>query len=235
MEKVGEDEEKTIDEASNSIKEMRSDKEDERIRGTIADPVNPVDSTKEGSTGPSNSQTVPSNDPDFNESDMEDEEKVLKFFRRNNVLIPEVAMRNNFPYLNNTEGMVFQFQEDTPAETEQSDIMFRSLNDNNEIADIGLVNLNSPEVLQAESASDSNDTEDSSSNSDLDISLSRYYFDGSLPVSSHVEEYETHLDESPVPKDENQMPLLCSKQPVLQPTSWRNCCGLLALLRAADQ
>ncbi|KAG7570242.1 hypothetical protein ISN45_Aa04g028610 [Arabidopsis thaliana x Arabidopsis arenosa] len=232
MEKVGED---TIEEANNSIEET-SEKEDESIRGIIADRVDPVDSTGKGSTGPSNSHTIVSKDHDFSESDMEDEEQVLEFFRRSSGLLPEVAKRNNFPYLNNSEGMVLQIQEDTPAETEQTNVMFHSLNDSNEIADLSAVNLNSPDILEgikSSSASDE-DTEDSSSNSDLDSSLSRYYFDGSLPVSAHVEEFETHQDESHVPKDENQMPLLCLKQPVLQPTSWRNCCGLLELLWAAD-
>ncbi|CAE6046043.1 unnamed protein product [Arabidopsis arenosa] len=233
MEKVGED---TIEEANNSIEETRSEKEDESIRGIIPDRVDPVDSTEEGSTGPSNSHTVVSKDHDFSESDMEDEEQVLEFFRRSSGLLPEVAKRNNFPYLNNSEGIVLQFQEDTPAETEETNVMFHSLNDSNEIADLSAVNLNSPDKLEgikSSSASDE-DTEDSSSNSDLDSSLSRYYFDGSLPVSAHVEEFETHQDEFPVPKDENQMPLLCLNQPVLQPTSWRNCCGLLELLWAAD-
>ncbi|KAG7574682.1 hypothetical protein ISN44_As09g028480 [Arabidopsis suecica] len=232
MEKVGED---TIEEANNSIEET-SEKEDESIRGIIADRVDPVDSTGKGSTGPSNSHTIVSKDHDFSESDMEDEEQVLEFFRRSSGLLPEVAKRNNFPYLNNTEGMVLQIQEDTPAETKQTNVMFHSLNDSNEIADLSAVNLNSPDKLEgikSSSASDE-DTEDSSSNSDLDSSLSRYYFDGSLPVSAHVEEFETNQDESPVPKDDNQMPLLCLKQPVLQPTSWRNCCGLLELLWAAD-
>ncbi|AEC10178.1 hypothetical protein AT2G42860 [Arabidopsis thaliana] len=223
MEKVGEDEEKTIEEANNSTEETKSDKEEERIKGTIADQVDPVDSTEEGSTGPSNSHTVVSKDHDFSESDMEDEEQVLEFFRRNHGFSPEVTKRNNFPYVNNSERMVLQFQEDTSAETEQTNEMFHSLNDSNEIL----------EGTKSSSASDE-DTEDSSSNSDLDSSLSRYYFDGSLPVSAHVEEFETHQDESLVPKDENQMPLLCLKQPMLQPTSWRNCCGLLELLWAAD-
>jgi len=194
MEKVGEDEEKTIEEANNSTEETKSDKEEERIKGTIADQVDPVDSTEEGSTGPSNSHTVVSKDHDFSESDMEDEEQVLEFFRRNHGFSPEVTKRNNFPYVNNSERMVLQFQEDTSAETEQTNEMFHSLNDSNEIL----------EGTKSSSASDE-DTEDSSSNSDLDSSLSRYYFDGSLPVSAHVEEFETHQDESLVPKDENQV------------------------------
>lgn len=192
MEKVGEDEEKTIEDASNSVEEMRSDKEEGRIRGTIADRVDLVDSTEESSTGPSNAHTVASKDYDFSESDMEDEERVLEFFRRNSGLISEEAERNNFPYLKNSEGMVLQFH---------------SLDDSNEIADLGAVNLNSPGIFEGiKSSSASNeDTEDSSSNSDLDSSLSKYYFDGSFPVSTHVEESETHQDECPVPKDENQV------------------------------
>lgn len=204
MEKVGEE---TIEEPNNSIDETRSEEEDERIRGIIADRVDPVDSIEEGSTGPSNSHTIVSKDHDFSESDMEDEEQVLDFFRRSSGLLPEVAKRNNFPYLNKSEGMVLQFQEDTPAETEETNVMFHSLNDSNEIADLSAVNLNSPDTVEgikSSSASDE-DTEESSSNSDLDSSLSRYYFDGSLPVSAHVEEFETHQDESPVPKHENQV------------------------------
>lgn len=207
MEKVGEDEERTIEEASNSVEEMRSDKEEGRIRGTIADRVDLVDSTEESSTGPSNAHTVASKDYDFSESDMEDEERVLEFFRRNSGLISEVAERNNFPYLKNSEGMVLQFQEDTLVETEQTSVVFHSLDDSNEIADLGAVNLNSPEIFEGinSSSASNEDTEDSSSNSDLDSSLSKYYFDGSLPVSTHVEESETHQDECPVPKDENQV------------------------------
>ncbi|ESQ53011.1 hypothetical protein EUTSA_v10017174mg [Eutrema salsugineum] len=239
MEKEGEDEENTIEEASNSAEDVRSEEEDEKIRGTVAELVDPVDSTEEGSTDPSNSYTFGFQDHDVNESDMEEEEKVLEFFRRNSGLIPYIDERNNFPYLNKSQGMVLEFQEDTPAETEQANanIVFHSFNDSNEFADQSTVNLNSPEVpeeIKSSSASDK-DTDDSSSDSDHDSSLSRYYFDGSLPVSAHVEELETHQDESSsVRKDENQMPLLCPKQPVLQPTSWRNCCGLLELLRAAD-
>ncbi|XP_010508515.1 PREDICTED: uncharacterized protein LOC104785079 [Camelina sativa] len=239
MEKVGEDEGKTIEEANNSTEETRSDKEAEKIRGTTADQVDPVDSTEEGFTGPSNSHTVASIDPDFNESDMEDEEKVLAFFRRHSGLIPEVAERNNFPSMNNkSEKMILQFQENTPTETEQTSVVFHSLKDSSEISDLGAVNLNSPEILEgikSSSASGEDTDDDSSSNSDLDSSLSKYYFDGSLPVSTYVEESDTHQDESsPVPKDENQIPLLRPKYPMQQPTSWRNCCGLLQLLRAAN-
>ncbi|VVB03166.1 unnamed protein product [Arabis nemorensis] len=237
MEKVGEDEGKTIVEASNSVEETRSDKEDERIRGTIADVVDPVVYTEEGSMDQSNSQMVVTfEDHDVDEYEMEDE-KVLELFRRNSGLRPEVAERNNFPSINKSEGMmVLQFQEDTPAETQQTDAVFHSLNDSNEIADLGAVNQNSPELLEGSKSSSASDeeAEDSSSNSDLDTNLSRYYFDGSLPVSTHVEESETHQDEYPVPKDETKMPLLCPKQPALQPTTWRNCCGLLELLRTAD-
>lgn len=210
MEKVGGDEEKTIEEASNSIEE-RSDKEDERIRGRVADRVDPVDSTEEGSTGPSNSHMVAFEDPDFNESDMEDDEKVLEFFRRNNGLIPEGSERNNFRYVNKSQGMLLHFQEDTPAETEteQTNVVVHSLIDidSNESSDLGRVNLNSPELLEGTKSSSASyeDTEDSSSNSDLDSSLSRYYFDGSLPVLIDVEESETHQDESPGPRDENQV------------------------------
>ncbi|XP_010506130.1 PREDICTED: uncharacterized protein LOC104782797 [Camelina sativa] len=235
MEKVGEDEEKTIEEANDSIDETRSDKEAEYIRGTTADQVDPVDS-KEGSTGPSNSHTVSSIDPDFNESYTEDEEKVLAFFRRHSGLIPEVTERNNFPSMNKSEKMILQFQEDTPTETEQTSVVFHSLKDSSEISDIGAVNLNSQEVVEGKSSSASGEDidDDSSSNSDLDSSLSKYYFDGSLPVSTYVEEFDTHQDESTVPKDENQMPLLRRKHPMQQPTSWKNCCGLLQLLRAAN-
>ncbi|KAL1191119.1 hypothetical protein V5N11_014187 [Cardamine amara subsp. amara] len=226
MEKVVEDEKKTNEEAGNSTEERMSDKEDERIRGDL------VDSKEEGSMSSSNSHRLGLEDPDLNESDMEGEEKVLEFFRRNSGLIPEVTERNSFTYLNKSEEMVLEFQEDTPAETEQTNVVFHSLIDidSNEISDLGRVNLNSPELLEgikSSSASNDDDTEDSSSNSDLDSSLSRYYFDGSLPVSTHVEE-------SAGPRDENQMPLLCLKQPLLQPTSWRNCCGILELLWAAD-
>lgn len=180
MEKVGEDEEKTIEEASNSVEETRSDKEDERIRGTIAERFDPVDYKEEGSTDPSNSQTVIFEDHDVNEYEMEDE-KVLELFRRNSGLRPD--------------------------ETQQTDAVFHSLSDSNEIADVGAVNLHSPDILEGiKSSSASNeDTEDSSSNSDHDSNLSSYYFDGSLPVSAHVEESETHQDESPLPKDENQV------------------------------
>ncbi|CAH2058299.1 unnamed protein product [Thlaspi arvense] len=202
MEKVGEDEEKTIEEARNSVEETSSDKEDERIRDTITKRFDPVDYAEEGSTDPSNSQTVTFEDHDVNDYDMEDEE-VLQLFRRN---------RRNVP----------QLQEDTPAETEQESAVFHSLNDSSEI----------PEILEEvrSSSASTEDNEDSSSNSDLDSGLFMYYFDGSLPVSAHAEESETHQDDSLAPKDENQMPLLCPKQP----TSWRNCCGLLELIRAAD-
>uniref|UniRef100_A0A1J3D4R0 Uncharacterized protein n=1 Tax=Noccaea caerulescens TaxID=107243 RepID=A0A1J3D4R0_NOCCA len=113
---------------------------------------------------------------------MEDE-KVLELFRRISGLRPEVAERNNFPYLNKSEEMLLQFHEETPAETEQTNLLFHSLN-----------NPNPPEIHEGikSSSSSNEDTEDSSSNSDLDSSLSRYYFDGSLPVSTHVEESETH-------------------------------------------
>lgn len=180
MEKVGEDEEKTIEEANNSVEETKSDKEDERIRDTI---------TEEGSTDPSNSQTLTFEYHDVSEHEMEDEE-VLQLFRRNSGV---VASSKNFPYLIKSEEMV----------TEETNAM----------------NLNSPQILEGIRSSSSND---SSGNSDLDSSLSRYYFDGSLP--------ETHEDESIVPKDENQMSLLCPKRP----TSWRNLCGLFELLRATD-
>ncbi|KAG2332240.1 hypothetical protein Bca52824_003420 [Brassica carinata] len=165
--------------------ETRSDKEDERIRDTI---------TEEGSTDPSNSYTVTFEDHDVSEYEMEDEE-VLEIFRRNSGVRPEVSSSNSFTYLNKSEEVALQFEEDTPAETEQTNAVFQS---------------------------SEQDTNDSSSSSDLDFSLSRYYFDGSLP--------ETHEDESPVPKDENQVSLLCPKQL----TSWRNFCGLFGLLRAAD-
>ncbi|XP_010517831.1 PREDICTED: uncharacterized protein LOC104793214 [Camelina sativa] len=235
MEKVGEDEERTTEEANDSIDETRSDKEAENIRGTAADQVDPVDS-KEGSTGPSNAHTVASIDPDFNESDTEDEEKVLAFFRRHSGLIPEVTERNNFPSMNKSEKMILQFQEDNPTETEQTSLVFHSLKDSSEISDIGEVNLNSQEVVEGKSSSASSEDidDESSSNSDLDSSLSKYYFDGSLPVSTYVEEFDTHQDESTVPKDENQMPLLRRKHPMQQLTSWKNCCGLLQLLRAAN-
>ncbi|KAJ0262524.1 hypothetical protein HA466_0054340 [Hirschfeldia incana] len=177
--------------------ERRSDKEDERIRDTI---------TEEGSTDPSNSQTaITFEDHDVSEYEMKDEE-VLELFRRNSGVRPEVSSSDNFTYLNKSEEMVLQFEEDTPAETEHTNAM----------------NLNSPQILEGIRSSSSS-SDDSSSNSDLDSSLSRYYFDGSLP--------ETHEDEFPVREDENQkMSLLCPKQP----TSWRNFCGLFELLRAAD-
>lgn len=140
--------------------ETRSDKEDERIRDTI---------TEEGSTDPSNSYTVTFEDHDVSEYEMEDEE-VLEIFRRNSGVRPEVSSSNSFTYLNKSEEVALQFEEDTPAETEQTNAVFQS---------------------------SEQDTNDSSSSSDLDFSLSRYYFDGSLP--------ETHEDESPVPKDENQV------------------------------
>ncbi|XP_018473056.1 uncharacterized protein LOC108844318 isoform X1 [Raphanus sativus] len=185
MEKVGEEEEKTIEEANNSVEETRSDKEDERIRDTI---------TEEGSTDPSNSQTLTFEYHDVSEHEMEDEE-VLELFRRNSGV---VASSKNFPYLYKSEEMV----------TEETNAM----------------NLSSPQILEGiRSSSSSSSSNDSSGNSDLNSSLSRYYFDGSLP--------ETHEDESLVPKDENQkMSLLCPKRP----TSWRNLCGLFELLRAAD-
>ncbi|KAJ4892193.1 Uncharacterized protein Rs2_31941 [Raphanus sativus] len=216
MEKVGEyEEEKTIGEVSSSTEEKRSDKEDERIRDT------PV----EGSKDPSDSQTVNFEDHDVGEYEMEDEE-VLELFRRNSGLRPKVAENNSFPYLNKSEEMVLQFQEDTPAETEQANVEFHSTNDSSEIADLGAEDLNSSVILEGvRSSSDSkDDIDDSSSDSDL----SSYYFDGSLlPLSAHVEEPATH-------QDENQMPLLRLNQRVQQLTSWRNCCGLLELLRAAD-
>ncbi|KAF8077382.1 hypothetical protein N665_1043s0027 [Sinapis alba] len=223
MEKVGGDEEKTNIEASNSTEETRSDKGDERIRDT------PVDYTEDGSKDPSNSQTVTFEDHDVSEYEMEDEE-VLELFRRNSGLRPEVAKSSNFPYLNKSGEMVLQFQEYTPAETEQTNVESHSMTDTSEI--LGAENLNFSVILEGvRSSSDSKeDTDDSSSDSDL----SSYYFDGSLPLSAHVEEPETHQDESPVPKDENQRPLLRRYQPVQQLTSWRNCCGLLQLLRAAD-
>ncbi|CAN6994642.1 unnamed protein product [Brassica rapa subsp. trilocularis] len=217
MEKVGEDE-KTIGEASNSTEETRNVKEDERI-------------TEEGSTDPSNSQTANFEDHDVSEYEMEDEE-VLELFRRSSSLRPKVAKTNNFPYPNKSEEMVLQFPEDTPAETEQTNVEFHSMTDTSEIAGPGAEDLDISVILEGvRSSSDSKeDSVDSSSDSDL----SSYYFDGSLPVSAHVEEPETHQDESHLPKDENQMPLLRLNQPVQQLTSWRSCCGLLELLRADD-
>lgn len=171
MEKVSEAEEKSIEEESISVTETRTDKEDLRIRGTITELVDPVDSIEEGSTDPSNSHTITYEDHDVDEYEMEDG-KVLELFRRRNSVRHEVAERHNFPYLD-------------------------------------AVNLNSPEILEGiKSSSVSNedtDEDDSSSNSDLESTLSRYYFDGSLPVSTHVEESETHQDECPVPKDENKV------------------------------
>ncbi|KAL0720301.1 hypothetical protein Bca4012_034900 [Brassica carinata] len=218
MEKVCEDEEKTIGEASNLTEETRCVEEDERI-------------TEEGSMDPSNSQTVVSfEDHEVSEYEMEDEE-VLELFRRNNGLRPEVT-KSNSPYVNKSKEIVLQFQEGTPAETEQANVEFHSMTDTSEIAGLGAENLNFSVIHEGvRSSSDSKgNTDDSSSDSDL----SSYYFDGSLPLSAHVEEPETHQDESPVPRDENQMPLLRRYQPVQQLTSWRNCCGLLELLRAAD-
>lgn len=196
MEKVGEYEEKTIEEVSSSTEEKRSDKEDERIRDT------PV----EGSKDPSNSQTVNFEDHDVGDYEMEDEE-VLELFRRNSGLRPKVAESNSFPYLNKSEEMVLQFQEDTPAETGQANVEFHRMNDSSQIADLGAEDLNSSVILEGvRSSSDSkDDIDDSSSDSDL----SSYYFDGSLPFSAHVEEPETYQDESPVRRDENQV---CTSQ-----------------------
>ncbi|CAN8318139.1 unnamed protein product [Cochlearia groenlandica] len=209
MEKIGEDEETAIEEARNLVEDTRSHKEDESIRETITKLFDP-----------SNSHTVTFEDQDVNESDMEEDEKVLERFRRNTGLVHEVADRN------------------MSEETEQASAVLHSSNDSNEIVDFGETDMNSPEEVKSSSASsDDDDTDDSSSDCDLDSSLSRYYFDGSLPVSSHdVEEpNETHQDESSVPKDESlQMALLRPKQTAAQQTSWRNCCGLLEILRAAN-
>ncbi|XP_033148366.1 uncharacterized protein LOC103866655 isoform X1 [Brassica rapa] len=195
MEKVGEDE-KTIGEASNSTEETRNVKEDERI-------------TEEGSTDPSNSQTANFEDHDVSEYEMEDEE-VLELFRRSSSLRPKVAKTNNFPYPNKSEEMVLQFPEDTPAETEQTNVEFHSMTDTSEIAGPGAEDLDISVILEGvRSSSDSKeDSVDSSSDSDL----SSYYFDGSLPVSAHVEEPETHQDESHLPKDENQVNSTLNKQ-----------------------
>ncbi|CAA7055839.1 unnamed protein product [Microthlaspi erraticum] len=146
----------------------------------------------------------------------------------------------------NSHTITFEdYDDDSDYEMEDGKVLelFRRKNsvrpevtETNNFPDLDAVTLNSPILEGIKSSSSSNeDTEDdSSSNSDLDTSLSRYYFDGSLPFSSHVEESETHQDECSVPKDENKIPLLCPYQPVQQPTPWRNCCGLLQLLRSAN-
>lgn len=72
MEKVSEAEEKSIEEEIISVTETRTDKEDLRIRGTITELVDPVDSTEEGSTDPSNSHTITYEDHDLDEYEMED-------------------------------------------------------------------------------------------------------------------------------------------------------------------
>ncbi|CAA7042798.1 unnamed protein product [Microthlaspi erraticum] len=142
MERVGEDEEKSIEEeASTSVEETRSDNKDERSRETITELVDTVGSTEEVSTDPSNSQSVTFEDHDVNGYEMEDEQ-VVELSRRNSRVKPEVSETNTFPYLNKSEGMVLQFQEETPAETEQTNVLFH-----------GLSSLNSPEIHEGTKSS----------------------------------------------------------------------------------